>query len=200
MEANILVADDSITIQKAIKIAFASHKVKIHCVSGYEAVLSFLKQWNGAPLDLVIADADLKGCEGIASFVNLREVTGSRILLLRGAYEPQIPEATFKDNGFTSILKKPFQGDSLVKVATGLMTNAPEVSASVVGATIEQSISANPSFEATLSDKVELGTDISEMVRAEVRAYCKEHFDKIAKEVILEEMRRLTEERSRYTI
>ena len=106
----ILVADDSSTIQKVIKIAFARHQVEIIEASSFVEALAVTAQ--SRPQALII-DASLPGSKGPDDFAKLRQEAGQiPVLLLIGTYEA-VDEAAFREAGFTHVLKKPFDTGDL---------------------------------------------------------------------------------------
>src|SRR4051812_39255063 len=110
MSRRILVADDSSTIQKVIKIAFARHAVEIVEASSFaEALAVVVRQ---AP-DLLIVDASLPGAQSPDDFARLaRDAHGASVLLLFGTYDA-VDEAAFRQAGFPNFLKKPFESGDL---------------------------------------------------------------------------------------
>lgn len=118
MSRRILVADDSSTIQKVIKIAFARHHVEIVEASSFiEALASVVRQGP----DLIVVDASLPGAKGPEDFAKLAK--GARdapVLLLFGSYDA-VDEALFRQAGFPHTLKKPFESGDLVALADRLL-------------------------------------------------------------------------------
>jgi len=110
----ILVADDSATIQKVIKIAFSRYPIEIIEASSFIGALAATAQSHPEAL---IIDASLAGAKGPEDFVKLRQEAGQvPVLLLIGTYET-VDEAAFRQAGFTQVLKKPFDsGDIIAKM------------------------------------------------------------------------------------
>ncbi len=114
----ILVADDSSTIQKVIKIAFARHQVEIIEASSFVEALAITAQSQPAAL---IIDASLPGSKGPDDFAKLRQEAGQiPVLLLIGTYEA-VDEAAFRQAGFTHVLKKPFDSGDLTAQMESLL-------------------------------------------------------------------------------
>lgn len=118
MSRRILVADDSSTIQKVIKIAFARHQIEIVEASSYiEALAAVVRQ---VP-DLLVVDASLPGAQGPDDFSKLaRDARGAPVLLLFGTYD-NVDEAGFRQAGFPHFLKKPFESSDLLAMADRLL-------------------------------------------------------------------------------
>lgn len=111
MSRRILVADDSSTIQKVIKIAFSRYPVEMLEAASYIEALSSL---SGLRPDALILDASLPGAKGPGDFAKLAEDSGGvPVLLLVGTYET-IDEAQFRASGFHNFLRKPFDSNDLV--------------------------------------------------------------------------------------
>lgn len=121
----ILVADDSATIQKVIKIAFSRHNYDIVEASSFiEAITS---QSRGVA-DIIIADASLPGAHGPNDFLKIAHDGSVPLLLLVGSYE-SVDEDSFRSLGFTHFLKKPFESSDIVSLVEQLTSELPEQSA-----------------------------------------------------------------------
>jgi len=114
----ILVADDSSTIQKVIKIAFARHQVEIIEATSFVEALAVTAQTRPEAL---IIDASLPGAKGPEDFAKLRQEAGQiPVLLLIGTYEA-VDEAAFRQAGFSHVLKKPFDTGDLTAQMESLL-------------------------------------------------------------------------------
>lgn len=128
MSRRVLVADDSATIQKVIKIAFSRHELEIvEATSLIESLTSVTR----TRVDALILDASLPGARGPEDFTKLRSEAGNvPALLLVGTYD-SIDEEAFRRAGFTHFLKKPFESTDIVSTLDGLlgggMTDIPEL-------------------------------------------------------------------------
>ena len=127
MRRRLLVADDSSTIQKVIKIAFNRFPLELIEASSFLDALTSIGQ--DAPEALII-DASLPGTRGPSDFERLRqEAQGAPVLLLIGSYD-SVDEAAFRQAGFLHVLKKPFESHDIVAaiealVKTPLSTQSP---------------------------------------------------------------------------
>lgn len=113
MPKTLLLADDSVTIQRVIELTFANEDVRVVSVSdGRRAVEWF----EGDTPDIVLADVDVPEVDGyaLAEFVKqsprLRHVP---FLLLAGAFEP-IDQERAAAAGCDGVLVKPFEPQQLV--------------------------------------------------------------------------------------
>ncbi len=118
----ILVADDSATIQKVIKIAFSRHGYDIvEAASFIEAITAQTR----ATSDIVIADASLPGAHGPSDFLKIANDGTVPLLLLVGSYE-SVDEDSFRSLGFSHFLKKPFESSDIVSLVDSLMAEIGE--------------------------------------------------------------------------
>ena len=88
MSHTLLLADDSVTIQRVIELTFADEDVTVVAVGDGEPAVARL---DATPPDIVLADVDMPGRDGyaVARYVK-RPPALSRIpvLLLTGAFDP----------------------------------------------------------------------------------------------------------------
>lgn len=118
MTHRVLVADDSTTIQKVIKIAFARHPLEVVEASSFAEALSSCAR--RLP-QLLILDATLPGAQGPRDFKKLREDAGGvPVILFIGSYDA-VDEGAFRAVGIHNILKKPFDSASLVQMVEDLL-------------------------------------------------------------------------------
>ena len=118
----ILVADDSATIQKVIKIAFSRHGYDIvEAGSFIEAITAQTRVTS----DIVIADASLPGAHGPSDFLKIAQDGSVPLLLLVGSYE-SVDEDSFRSLGFSHFLKKPFESSDIVSLVDQLIADMGE--------------------------------------------------------------------------
>jgi CheY-like chemotaxis protein len=121
-----LLADDSITIQKVIDLTFADEGMQVTTVSNGEQALEKLEEV--AP-DIVLADVFMPGlngyevCEHIKRNERFRHIP---VMLLVGSFEP-FDEAEARRVGADDFLTKPFQSiRQLVNKVGALLSGAAE--------------------------------------------------------------------------
>ncbi|MBM4253865.1 MAG: response regulator [Deltaproteobacteria bacterium] len=118
MRRNLLVADDSVTIQKVIRIAF--HRLPVELVEAASLIEALAAVGNKKP-DAIIIDASLPGARGPDDFARLRnEAGGVPMLLLIGSYDG-VDEASLGHVGFAKVLKKPFESTDIVAAVDQLL-------------------------------------------------------------------------------
>jgi CheY-like chemotaxis protein len=120
MPNTLLLADDSVTIQRVIELTFAQEDVRVVSVSdGRQAI-----RWMDIESpDIVLVDVEAPEVDGygVAAHVkqsaNLRDVP---VLLLAGAFEP-VDEARAALVGCDGVLVKPFEPQQLVARVKALL-------------------------------------------------------------------------------
>lgn len=111
MATKVLVADDSATIQKVVKIAFARLSYEIVEAISYPQAANLLDA--GPVPSVVILDANLPGLQGPPGIRKLIGDTKVPVLLLVGTYDT-IDEESYRKAGFSHFLKKPFESTDIV--------------------------------------------------------------------------------------
>ena len=130
MPHQLLLADDSVTIQRVIKLTFADEDVDVLAVGdGDQAVAAIDK----APPDIVLADVAMPGRTGydVARHIrNTPRLAHIPVVLLTGAFEP-IDEARASEVGCDGVLAKPFEPEAVVTRVKELLSR-PRAAASTV--------------------------------------------------------------------
>jgi CheY-like chemotaxis protein len=84
----LLLADDSVTIQRVIELTFADEDIQVTAVSDGEQAIQCLET---APPDIVLADIGMPGRNGyeVARFIKQSpKLAHIPVVLLTGAFEP----------------------------------------------------------------------------------------------------------------
>lgn len=115
----LLLADDSITIQKVVNLTFADEGIEVIAVGDGNSAIDKLREDNP---DLVLADVNMPGLNG---YEICEKIKGSNkntpVILLVGSFEP-FDEDEAKRVGADDFLTKPFQSISqLVSKVTDLL-------------------------------------------------------------------------------
>jgi CheY-like chemotaxis protein len=128
MAQRLLLADDSVTIQKVIELTFADEHIEVVAVSDGAAAVARLKT---EPFDIVLADAGMPGVNGfdVATFVRNRPAGRIPVILLTGAFDP-VDESRVAAVGASAVLAKPFEPQVLVSKVRALLKSGP-VAASI---------------------------------------------------------------------
>ena len=123
MPKTLLLADDSVTIQKVVGISFANEDVRLITVDNGDDAIARARQERP---DLILADVVMPGksgyevCEAIKADPNLRHIP---VLLLTGTFEA-FDEARAARVGAAGHVAKPFESQPLVD--TGEAAARPE--------------------------------------------------------------------------
>jgi CheY-like chemotaxis protein len=113
MPYKLLLADDSVTIQRVIELTFAEEDVHVTAVSDGQQAIALIQ---AAPPDIVLADVGMPERDGyeVAAFVkNDPALAHIPVLLLTGAFEP-IDEERAQAVGCDGVLAKPFEPQLLI--------------------------------------------------------------------------------------
>ena len=128
MPKQILLVEDSVTMQKVVQIAFAREDYEIRSATSADEALSRLKE---ARPDIVVADAGLTGKSGydLAAAVKAEPTTKDvPVLLLTGNFNPY-DEARGQRSGVDAFLVKPFDTQSVIDKVNGLVRGRPAAGA-----------------------------------------------------------------------
>jgi DNA-binding response OmpR family regulator len=113
MSKKLLLADDSITIQKVVELILADEGFEIKSVGDGEHAWAAIKEFMP---DIVLADIEMPKmngyqlCEKIKEDENTSEIP---VILLAGAFEP-IDEDLLKEVGADDYIVKPFESQELI--------------------------------------------------------------------------------------
>jgi DNA-binding response OmpR family regulator len=120
MPHTLLLADDSVTIQRVIELTFADEDVRVIAVGdGRQAIDRIGRETP----DIVLADVGMPGCDGyeVAAFVKDRPALAHvPVLLLAGAFEP-VDEARVRQVRADGVLAKPFEPHELIARVKALL-------------------------------------------------------------------------------
>ena len=162
MTVRILVADDSITIQKIVAMAFENEDAEVEGIGdGQEA---FDKIPDFKP-DIVLADVDMPGLDGFQLCQKIKgapELVSIKVLLLASDFE-DFDEERFKKCQAENHISKPFKSDDIVQMVTRVMEgssvaeNEPALQESL--AEEEPTVDNEPSLEELLESVEKLSTE-----------------------------------------
>ena len=132
MPYTLLLADDSITIQRVIELTFASEDITVVAFSdGEEAIASV----DRTPPDIVLADIGMPGRSGYEVSRHIKRTPALAhipVLLLTGAFEP-VDQAKVAEAGCDGLLIKPFEPQVVISRVKELLrkpkpgSNDPEI-------------------------------------------------------------------------
>ena len=145
MKHTILLADDSVTIQKVVELTFLDEDVKVVSVGNGSDALAKLEEVRP---DLVLADIHMPGADGYEVCATAGRVLPSvPVLLLVGTFEVFDPVRA-SDAGASGHMKKPFDSQELLRRVRELLASGKSVAAASAAAPAPAPTpSAAPSFE-----------------------------------------------------
>src|SRR5688500_8182110 len=113
MAHKLLLADDSVTIQRVIELTFADEDVEVTSVGDGQLAIDRL---DTDPPDIILADVDMPKRDGyqVAAYVKSRpKLAHIPVVLLTGAFEP-IDQARAAAAGSSDVLAKPFEPQMVI--------------------------------------------------------------------------------------
>jgi CheY-like chemotaxis protein len=150
----ILLADDSLTIQKVVELTFSDSEYDLVCVSnGQRALDKVLEQ---AP-DLILADVVMPEKNGyeVCEWIKANPATAHiPVVLLSGTFEP-FDRDRAERLGCDAIVSKPFDSQQLLRQVEALLARAPQEipSVSTMAIPIMPNPSAGPPSPAVAGDR-----------------------------------------------
>ena len=132
MPYTLLLADDSVTIQRVIELTFADEDIEVTAVSDGEQAIQRIE---AAPPDIVLADIGMPGRNGyeVARFIKQSpRLAHIPVVLLTGAFEP-VDQARASEAGCDGVLAKPFEPQLVIGRVKELLARRP-AAAAVTGA------------------------------------------------------------------
>jgi len=124
MPKTLLLADDSVTIQKVVGISFASEDVKLITVDNGDDAITRARE---ARPDLVLADVVMPGRNGYEVCAALKadpELRHIPVILLTGTFEA-FDEERAREVGAASHVAKPFEAQTLVEEVKRVLAAPP---------------------------------------------------------------------------
>jgi CheY-like chemotaxis protein len=113
MSRTLLLADDSVTIQRVIALIFADEDIQVVTVSdGDQAIYAI----ESSPPDIVLADIGMPGRNGYEVAQHVKQsprLAHIPVVLLTGAFEPA-DEAQIAASGCDGVLGKPFEPQEVI--------------------------------------------------------------------------------------
>ena len=120
MTLKLLVADDSVTIQKIIGLAFSAEDALVESVSSGDAAMDAVRAFRP---DVVLADVFMPGCSGYEVCERIKgdpELSHTPVILLVGTFEP-FDESEAVRAGCDAHLTKPFDTSEMIETVRSLV-------------------------------------------------------------------------------
>ena len=120
MPPRILLADDSVTVQKVIELTFSDEGIEVTAVGdGRRAI----EQIDAAPPDVVLADISMPERDGYEVAAHVKQTPALAhipVILMTGAFE-QLDEARARSVGCDGVLAKPFEPQMVITMVRELL-------------------------------------------------------------------------------
>ncbi len=161
MTIRILVADDSITIQKIVAMAFENEDAEVEGIGDGQEAFDKIPEFKP---DIVLADVEMPGLDGFELCQKIKgspELASIKVLLLASDFE-DFDEDRFKECQAENHISKPFKSDDIVQMVTQVMTGESAPEAVVLPDSIDEK-DDEPSLEELLESVEKLSTDSMEM-------------------------------------
>lgn len=113
MSKTLLLADDSVTIQRVIELTFADEDIRVVAVSDGDQAIARI---DSDPPDIVLVDVGMPGRNGYEVAEHIRrtpELEHIPVLLLTGAFEP-VDQVKAAEAGCDGVLAKPFEPQQVI--------------------------------------------------------------------------------------
>ena len=123
MPYTLLLADDSVTIQRVIELTFADEDVTVVAVSDGDQAIERLQ---ASPPDIVLADIGMPGKNGyeVAQYIRRSpRLAHIPVVLLTGAFEP-VDQARANEAGCDGVLAKPFEPQLVISRVKELLSRS----------------------------------------------------------------------------
>src|SRR5580692_2346811 len=130
MPRTLLLADDSVTIQRVIELTFADEDIKVIAVSDGDQAIARV---TADPPDIVLADVGMPGKNGyeVAQFIKQTPALAHiPVVLLTGAFEP-VDQARATAAGCDGVLAKPFEPQLVIGRVKELLARPRQVAPSL---------------------------------------------------------------------
>ena len=156
MSINVLVADDSATIQKVVSITLANESVNLISCESENELFNKVKEGNiqAVLLDFGLSH-DQSGFDLISSILSVN--TNIKILTMIPAFE-QVDEARLSDCGSFGSIMKPFESSKFINVFREMLTTIDHIES---GSDSEDWL-ASSTTDSKIGEVDELKEDVSE--------------------------------------
>ena len=126
MSHTLLLADDSVTIQRVIELTFADEDIRVIAVGDGQQAIDRIR---ADPPDIVLADTSMPEHDGydVATFIKRDPALAHiPVVLLTGAFEP-VDEDRAREVGSDAVLVKPFEPQVVINRVLELLGRPPAV-------------------------------------------------------------------------
>jgi CheY-like chemotaxis protein len=124
MPPKILLADDSVTVQKVIELTFHDEGMEVVAVGDGQKAIDCLERERP---DIVLADVSMPERDGYAVAAHVKATPSLAhipVVLMTGAFE-QIDDARAREVGCNGVLNKPFEPQMVIALVRQLLAGEP---------------------------------------------------------------------------
>jgi len=161
----LLLADDSLTIQKVVELVLADENFDIRAVDDGEQALATFESFKP---DIVLADIDMPKLNGYQLCEKIKSDTATvhiPVILLSSAFEPYDEEYA-KSIGADDNIIKPFESQELISKVKSLLVKAEPVSKGVsLGADVKKILPPVLDEEAKYDEEIQVETKEKDMFK-----------------------------------
>jgi CheY-like chemotaxis protein len=160
----LLLADDSITIQKVVELILAEEDFEIRTAGNGEEALSLIQSFGP---DIVLADIEMPKMNGyqLCEKIKQNPSTGNiPVILLTGAFEP-VDEELAKQVGADDFIIKPFESQELISKLNAVLTisSVPDAEISEEGAVEAEAVLFEETPEEVPEENISIEEDLWSM-------------------------------------
>ena len=154
MRHKLLLADDSVTIQRVVQLTFVDEDIEVVTVGDGSQIVDAIRKETP---DIVLVDVNMPNKNGyeVAAFVKSGATHDVPVVLLAGAFEP-VSEAQAKEAGCDGVLVKPFEPNQVVEKVKELLDSRPAADSARV---VEVSPTVSPEESGSFSGSLTSGVD-----------------------------------------
>lgn len=142
----LLLADDSVTIQRVIELTFAEEGIEVVSVGDGQQAIDALGRDE---FDVVLADVGMPGIDGfeVAAYIQSQpELAGLPVVLLTGAFDT-VDQVRVNDVKAAAVLAKPFEPQMVIAKVRELLGGSPAPQAATQPAAPAAASSPDDYFE-----------------------------------------------------
>tara|TARA_B110000014_G_C20109358_1_gene584081 strand:- start:563 stop:1288 length:726 start_codon:yes stop_codon:yes gene_type:complete len=178
MPHKLLLADDSVTIQRVVQLTFVDEDIEVVTIGDGSQIVDAIRKETP---DIVLVDVNMPNKNGyeVAAFVKSGSTHNVPVVLLAGAFEP-VNEAQAKEAGCDGVLVKPFEPNQVIEKVKELLDSRPSTDSARV---VEASPTASPEESGSSSGSLAQTHEIDSILSKAFRRYLEAEEDRNGKTV-----------------
>ena len=178
MPHKLLLADDSVTIQRVVQLTFVDEDIEVVTIGDGSQIVDAIRKETP---DIVLVDVNMPNKDGyeVAAFIKSGATHNVPVVLLAGAFEP-VNEAQAKEAGCDGVLVKPFEPNQVIEKVKELLDSRPSTDSARV---VEASPTASPEESGSSSGSLAQTHEIDSILSKAFRRYLEAEEDRNGKTV-----------------